>query len=219
MEFLSVLWVSIPYSFYPIHLGNNTLILNDGADSVTIEPGYYSSAMMASALQTQLKVINPSFSVSISLTTAKISIACAGPFKINSVSSQTSSTFAPLLGFVYDVVASPTLTLMTAVATSIVNIAGPQYLYVVSDFLGKLRNRHTTSATDQNKHALAVVPVNTGFGGFLYAEPLISFQINKALEIQPTDTIDFKLIDDKGNTVNLNGCDWSIAFSIKRDFS
>lgn len=219
MEWLNILWVSIPYSFYPINSSNNTLVLNDGANSVTIEPGYYSSAMMASTLQTQLKTINPSFSVSLSLTTAKISISCASPFKVNSQISQTLSTFAPLLGYTSDVTAVSTLTLLTAVAPSIVNIAGPQYLFVVSEFLGKLRHRNIISTMPQHKHALAVVPVNAGFGGFLYAEPIISFKINKPVEIQTTDSIDFKVVDDKGNVVDLNGCDWSIALSIKRDFS
>jgi len=203
-----VLWVSIPYSFYPITSSNNTLVLNNGANSVSIPPGYYSTSTFVTTLQNLLQTVDPSFTVTLSSTTAKITISATTAFVINSSGSLTKG-----LGFVADTAAG-----LTATATNVLNISGPQYLSVVSKALGEIRSRQSI-LTPSLVNSIATVPVNTNFGGFIYSEPKIPFQCHLSTTFEITTDVDFALVDDQGAAIDMNGVDWSIALEIKRDFA
>lgn len=212
---IRVAWVSIPYSFYPIHTQNNTLrvITGTGASVVQVPVGNYSQYAFVQTLQEQLAVVHASFVVTLNEMTARVTIAAGIDF---TVEAGVTSPLAALLG----VPVTTASVNRTVVSPGVLNIAGPQYLYIVSSRLSELRNRPTISSGSVNDEAIAVIPVNTNFGNYIYAE-LDGFVLDvvKATTLDTTTAIDLSLYDDQGALVDLNGVNWTIALVFKRDFS
>lgn len=209
----------IPYSFWAFTATNNVLILNDGANVVTIEPASYNLAnfqvALIYALNNAVPTINSGFSVSYSTSTGLLTITNATTaFKINALDE--NSTLAFHLGFQQDSASAQSHT-----GDSTMNIAGPQFLYVTSTKLCKyLVSQKTLYANSSLTNAIAVIGVNTAFGGYITDVSPLSVVINDkngGAVFKADEDIDFTLYDDRGNVVDLNGQDWIMTLQLEQN--
>lgn len=89
-------------------------------------------------------------------------------------------------------------------------------LYTVNEIL-KNRNKTMSFRTKAptNSDTFAIIPIKYGSmsTGQLYTELSGQFQDNKRIYFGPVDIerLRIRLLDDRGNTVNLNGADWCIT--------
>lgn len=200
-------FVEIPYSFYAINSTTNVLIFDDGSASVSITPGNYTASSLALEIASQMNnnVYFTGYNVSATFSpiTLKMTITATSPFKINSITSQPTSTFSPLLGFLSDSASSTSV-----IGDSCINIAGTNYIYIKSDYLTRPISHHTLYANDSYHDVLAVIPINVSPGDVVINNPRVSLRYAYKLSIQPTDTIDFTLYDEFDNIIDLNGLDW-----------
>lgn len=209
----------IPYSFWAFNSTNNVLILNDGANVVTLEPGTYNLAnfqvALISAFNNASPVINSGFSISYSVSTGLLTITNATtPFKINAL--DPLSTLAHHLGFQAD-----SATALSLTGDSVMDIAGPQFLYVTSAKLCKYYvSQKTLYANDTLSNAIAIIGVNTAFGGYISSTSPLSVVINDkkgGAQFEAGEDIDFTLYDDRGRVVDLNGQDWILTLQLEQN--
>lgn len=209
--------LGLPFSYWVVNTSNNVLVLNNGANTATIPYGTYNLTNFQLILTNALNAagINLGFSVNYSLSTGRIQISNSSTsFTVNSVSSQPTSTFAPILGFT----SSTTGTTVTGQVS--MNISGPRYLYVISQKLCKYfvsqRPRYADSTFN---NAIGIIIPNVAFGGFITEfTPLdVSINDNKGgASYLTTDNIDFTLYDEYGNIVDLNGMEWLLVLKLEQ---
>ena len=214
---ITVVQLSLPFSYWVINPANNILILNNGSNTATVPNGTYNLTNFQLILKNALNAagINSGFSVVYSLATGRITIANSlTSFTINSVASQPLSTFSTLLGFSVDATGT------SVTGDSSMNIAGPRYLYVISQKLCKYfvsqRPRYADSTFN---NAIGIVVPNVAFGGFITEfTPLeVSINDNKGgASYSVVDDIDFTLYNEYGQIVDLNGLDWLLVLKMEQ---
>jgi hypothetical protein len=212
---ITVVSISIPFTYHVINSTNNVLILNNGAYTATMVVGSYNLTNFQIALSTALNAagLNSGFSVLYNLSTGFLDISNSlTSFTINSVSSQPTSTLANTLGFTSDA------TGLTVTGNTSINLAGPRYLYITSEKLCKYFVSQKPRFVDNTfNNAIGIAVVNVAFGGFITSfNPLeVTINDNKGgATYLTTDDIDFTLYDEYGNIVNLNGLDWFMVLKM-----
>lgn len=209
---LRVECISIPYSFYAITSVNNTLVLNNGATSISIPEGNYSVNTIITVLQTALLAAFPAANPSVnwSTTTLKLSITMTSSFTVNSITAQPTSTLAPLLGFTSNATGT------TVTGASVMNIRGPSFLFIKSLYLSKLL-RASIKVGDNRGSVLAntflPVPINVLFGQYITLFPGQVIEFTNPVTISKSDNIDLQICTIDGTLVNLNGQDWTLSLS------
>ena len=89
-------------------------------------------------------------------------------------------------------------------------------IYTVNEII-KNRSKTTSFRTKAptNSDTFAIIPIKYGSmtTGQIYSELSGQFQDNKRIYFGPVDIdrLRIKLLDDRGNTVNLHGADWSVT--------
>jgi hypothetical protein len=89
-------------------------------------------------------------------------------------------------------------------------------LYTINE-IKKNREQHTTfrGKAPTNTDTFALIPIKKGGmnTGDLYVEFGGSMQDNKRIYFGPVniERMRVKLLDDRGNILNLNGCDWNVT--------
>lgn len=199
--------VEIPFSFYIINSSNNVLTFNNGVDSITITPGNYTATTLQNEMVTKLLVAfaGQSPTVTFSSSTYKLTIGKTAAFKVDAVADVPASTASYILGFH---VSSATATSITA--DSALNISGPNYIIITSAYLTKPIQHKMLYSDSSYQNNFWAVPLSASPGDTILETPNLPIRLNAKTVIKSTDIIDFKLYDDSGNFLNLNGLDWSM---------
>jgi hypothetical protein len=196
----------IPFTYYTTTALNN--VFETSLGTTILEPGNYNSSTIASSLKAGLDTDasgGAPWTVVFSPITFKITITGSAAF---TVITNNINTMSQTLGFNL-----PTISNLTHVGDGTIDLSGPRYLVIKSSLIGENRSFTTAVApivTSQD--IIHTVPVNTNPGGVILdiaPEPRYnilgfktSFQTN----------IDFRLEDDQGNLLDLNGNNWSVQY-------
>jgi hypothetical protein len=211
--------IQFPFTFYAITSANNVLRVNRGTTkSITIPPGNYTATSMIAMLNVALNTaVDPTtgfayngfagetFTVTYSSASMKFTITNGNPFIIYSVGSDPLSTMAKALGF-----NSNSILAIRTVADSAANLVGPQYVRIESKFLSAPTQHKPLYADASYKETLFILPINAGYGSFVTTDIQIPLRLTYKFTIQSTDVIDFRVEDENGNLLDLNGNDWSM---------
>lgn len=210
--------VHIPFSFYAINANNNTLYI-DSVGNSTIPVGNYTISTLTAALIVAMDaILTPTSNVTYNSTTNKFTLThTTTPFTIDTTSA---ANIAYVIGFEEPGGASTTKT-----SDSVVDISGPKHLVLKSSILTQfVAEKNVTASglsaiyttnTGVSDNVLHTIPINAMPSGvnldisiqsnFIRMNTLMKFQNN----------IDFRLEDDEGNLLDLNGKEWSIKFFFK----
>lgn len=213
---ITVVQLSLPFSYYTVNSTNNTLVLNNGANIATIPPGTYNLTNFQLTLQAALNAAGPNngYSVSYNISTGLTTIFNASGVTINSEISQPTSTFATSLGFLSDATGT------SVTSDSATNLSGPRFLYVSSRKLCKyFVSQKPRYANNTFSNAIGIILPNVAFGGFISEfTPLeVTISDNKGgASYSTTDNIDFTLYDEFDNIVDLNGLEWWLVLKFEQ---
>jgi hypothetical protein len=199
--------VEIPFSYFVITSNNNILTLNNGAISITIPVGNYTSASICTELDALLLAQFPSANpnVEFSNQTFRLSITMSQPFIVDSITSNPASTVSVMLGFS---ITTPSST--TATGSSALNISGPNYIIISSTYFSNFIDTSMLFSNNLYSNAIYAVPVEVSPGDLIIEHPNYPIQLSTKYPILNTDIIDIQLYDDSGNLLNLNGLDWAL---------
>lgn len=230
----------IPQSFYSISssFGNNTMKITSGAFSavITIPDGNYTYSTMVSTLNSLLLANKNAtggylvydISQNLSSFTTDTSGAFTIDFAVGADGSFDKYGFKSKLGWVLGFrQLSYTLPLSSSVSSeSMVNLMGPKYMYIAVDEFSKGNNNSFSAALPTSlvrKNIIAkiclnrqvypfgsILPANT-FNGYLLSDVR---SYNGKIDIQK---LNVQLVDENGNTVNLNGLDFSFCLELVRE--
>jgi hypothetical protein len=196
----------IPFTYYTTTALNN--VFETSLGTTILSPGNYNSGTIATALKTGLDTNatgGAPWVVTFNPTTFKVTITAAAAF---SVITTTTNTMAQNLGFNVDTASN-----ITHVGDGAVDLSGSRYLVIKSSLIGE--NRSFTTAVAPivaSTDIIHTVPVNTNPGGIvLDVAPEPRYNILGFKTSFHTD-IDFRLEDDQGNALELNGNHWSVQF-------
>lgn len=230
----------IPQSFYNISaaFGNNTMKITSGAFSavIRIPDGNYTNSTLTSTLN-NIFLANKSPSGSyliydISQNLSTFATDTSGSFTLDFAVGTDGSfdkyNFKSKLGWTLGFrQLSYTIPVSSRIySESIVNIMGPKYMYIAIDEFSKGNNNSfsavlPTSLIRRNIIAKiclnrqvypfgTILPANT-FNGYLLSDMRT---YNGKIDIQK---LNVQLVDENGNTVNLNGHDFSFCLELIRE--
>jgi hypothetical protein len=202
--------VQIPRTFYTITTNNNQLNFNTGVPavhSVFMDPGNYSPGELATEMETKMNAAYAGYTVVYNPNTLKYnwSTVAMASFKI-----LASGTISPFIGITAD-----TLDQFTNDSQGAIDIGGPNYFFIKSDQLvrPKIYKPVDNIITD---NILYKVPIPTGDSGSVITDKNIETDFALKYGIHQTfETIDFKLEDPDGNTVDLNQVNWSFTLVLE----
>jgi hypothetical protein len=200
---IEIMSLQVPFTFYAFTALNNIIQITTG--QAAIPPGNYNATTLAAQLETTMDAIGGgAFTVTYSQSTHKYTITTTGAaFQILTTAS---NNIANEIGFTTD------STLATsATADSVVNTNGARYLELRSSALTKYSGSTTITsvlAPKTGNTVLYTIPVKG-----LPTDIIIDERCDSMIELNKKQTfhedIDFQLEDDSGNTLDLNGQDYS----------
>lgn len=212
IESIKIRSVEIPNSFYPVNSNNNTIQFQDNVPntySVTLTPGSYTSSELLTELETQMSSALAGFTGgSFDDNTLKFTLSNGtNDFKIL---DSTTTTAQKLIGLSGDTALGSSWT-----SDNAVNITGPSFLFIMSN---KLSTGRRLSYSDNTERPIFLkVPINCNFSEVIMANE--SFHHEETHLIYDNQfnmsEIDFQLVDDEYNELDLNGLNWSIEFLIR----
>lgn len=183
-----VLEVSVPFTYYVFWaagvngVGNNTFLLDDGAPgsptTVTITPGNYTAAQMATELGARLTAASAA-AVTYTVTYSSIT----GVFTVTASAGDFSLLFNDIPAFLVDGhdlgqttprrwlgfnAGTITSTASVLVAPNAAQLSGPNFLYLCSLALGGLNNDTLyINGLEGSGPIIAKIPVTTNAGGII----------------------------------------------------
>ena len=192
--------IVIPNTMYNIRTSNNTLDYDIGgvAKTATVPVGYYSLADLVIALNTaqaDLVFSENSFAKKLNVTSASNSFI------------KTSSTIKKVIGASIQNVPSTSYTL-----DSFYNLNPTNYIHVISN----LAEADALISSSGKRYAvIASIPVLFSFGSILnQTENNDTLDSSKHISNLNLSTINMRLVDDDFQTIELNGSEWQISFSV-----
>ena len=192
--------IVIPNTMYNIRTSNNTLDYDIGgvAKTATVPVGYYSLADLVIALNTaqaDLVFSENSFAKKLNVTSASNSFI------------KTSSTIKKVIGASIQNVPSTSYTL-----DSFYNLNPTNYIHVISN----LAEADALISSDGKRYpVIASIPVLFSFGSILnQTENNDTLDSSKHISNLNLSTINMRLVDDDFQTIELNGSEWQISFSV-----
>jgi hypothetical protein len=201
--------VQIPFTFYVINSSNNVLKFNNNTVTATITAGNYNNATILIELKSKIDAAfaDTNTTVTFNNITSKLTITRTAAFILDAAVDVPTSTLSTILGYS---VSSASGT--SATANNVLNISGPNYLLIESAFLTKAIQHKTVYATSSYANALLSIPVNVGPNDIITMSDQIFLpvRLNYKFNIRTTDSIDIKIKDDTGTTLDLNGADIAI---------
>lgn len=220
-----VVRLEIPHTFYNITAANNVInwTTNTPTATVTTIPvGDYSITALMSEIGTQMSADTDDgliYSCSENTVTKKLTITNSGlsNFELN-WGTTISERFAKMLGFggvsVNTDIGVPAVPVVTGAATYTGNnvywVGLPKNLYLKSNIANKSDEPSAMVITPGggNTNIIHKIQVSTVFGESIIFEPN-SVRINK-LNNQPITHINFQLLDDNFEEIDLNGNEWGV---------
>lgn len=172
---MKVLSAEIPFVFDTVTTRNNTFqfTLAGVPTTITIPPGTYTGATLATQLQTLIQVVSPGFLVTWSSSTLRFTFTFSGgAFTWGFIFPAGRQSAYSLMGFL----PKTTTTLFnngSIVSPTVASPTGPYYLYLNSRTIGSLVNFNLPDgAATGSGPELCRIPINTNFGGvILYTDP------------------------------------------------
>lgn len=204
---LSIEWLQIPNSFYNINSNYNTftLAVSGVNHTVTISGGNYTSSQFCSALQTQLGAVatGVSFYPSIDTITGKLGITASSNEQFSITSNSVNGRWLGM-NEGQTILFTGITTDTSFTSSNVVDLSGTRYIELQTDIpLDSVNTR------DRNKNILARVFVNgNSFDYTTYTSQ--SFQFVK-LNTNKLNHCRFKLLDEWGYLLDLNGNEWSMS--------
>ena len=210
---------SIPHTIYLIRAGvNDTFDLVEngvGTATITISEGSYTAAQMEAELKTQLdatSLAGATYTVSISSTTAKMTVTSNGPqfdFDFNVVTDYAVENY---LGFASGVNSSTIVSSVeTLVSPYVVDLSPMTELFI------KFSNFTNIVRSSNGQPSCFVIPVNVNFGEYIQYNQAQTYQsiVFQSYQEMHITNLDCELVDRYGNVVDLNGSDWSILLAFR----
>lgn len=198
--------VQIPFSFYAIGPHNNVLTFNQGAVSITITPGNYTTATLTLMLRT---LINTAFNdnttnIIFTYSTYTLNITRGIAFNVDSIADIPASTAARVLGF-----SVSTATATSVTGNNVVNLSGPNYLLLVSSLLTHPIHHQMLYADNTYSNVLVSIPIGISPGDIITLREKVSVPIKLSYKfnILAGTPIDFMITDEFGNILDMNGAD------------
>jgi hypothetical protein len=198
--------VQIPFTYYTTTAINN--VFSTSLGNTVIPPGNYNSGTIVTTLKNGLNndAAPAIWDVVFSPTTLKLTVSADTPFEIIAT---VANSIAPNLGFNVDTVGPNT----SFIGDGTIDLSGPRYLVIKSSLIGENRSLTTTVAPAvTSQDIIHTIPVNTNPGGVvLDVAPQPRYNI-LGFKTSFFKNIDFRLEDDRGNPLDLNGNDWSVQY-------
>lgn len=201
---VAALRVQIPKSYYNIETGKNTFVLIEGEARYTISltPARYNAKSFRTELQTQLNSVGATNTYAVTFPSSATQPQTGKyTFSISSGALSASFEFSSnrcyeMMGFNRNSTSDTFSAESNLVSPNVVNLAGEQTLFI-----------HSNICTNNDKdNVLADVYAMTtdGFSNVVFenkAPEMDGRKISKEI----TDSYFFKLTDEFGETINLNG--------------
>ena len=198
--YLSIVHVSIPYSFYNIHENNNRLeyILNNSAYSISIPVSNYNINQLISYLSSAM----PSFTITYSNKTNKIT------FKHSTYDSTilSSSTCYRILGFDENKTYTSYGTIL--VSSNCINLMTINSIFLLSNLL----TYNISSSIPNSQNILCQIPVDNGPNSLIHYYNKNGFRTN--LFLKYINDISLRLVDEYNNDINLNGLHFRVTIQL-----
>lgn len=200
--------VEIPISYYPVNNNTNSITFRGGSPSsytATLTNKNYTGDDLATEMQTKMNALLAGFVITYDEDTLKFTFTNS----TNNFEIQVSPTTC---GRIIGLGTENAGVASSYVSENIVNLSGTSHILLKSNFLS--RGAELSLNDGSNDGYIFRVVVNEGFGSVLHyrveAVNEHSFQYSKML----LDTLDFKLYDEEGNALDLNGGNWNIELLI-----
>lgn len=183
---LSLAKVCIPNTVYPINAYNQKIFFDEGAGTLTatLTSSNYTGTQFAAEIQTQLNAAGvDTYTVVYSLQTKKLTITSTGTFTfvVGALSAFENMGYSEL-NFA---------TAASAVSDFPINIAGTQYVDIVSNVSTQNYSGSTTASV------FLRVPMLSGFGSIIYYEPEVEEWVKTYSDNM--NELYMQLRDDHGN--------------------
>ena len=196
--YLSVVSISIPYSFYNINYQNNffSYVVDNIDYSIILTPGNYNINQVVAELKSQM----PYFNIVYNSITNKISFSHAtSEFRFN------ISKFLYLLGFTTNNITSLNKTIYSS------NCINLNYIRCIN-LVSNIYTNNINKSLEHNASILASVPVHTSPYSIIQYNNLNNYRSN--LFKNHLDYIMIKLVDNDENIVHLNGLNFNITIQL-----
>ena len=226
---LKIISAEIPFSYYIVNTLNNVFTFTGDvtvATPITITPGNYNSSQMTTELKTQLDAIAGNadvFTVTYSTSTNRFTIVSDGAtnasftLTFGTLGDSTNTDLHWFLGFNSGDNASTGTTLVTP---NVINLSGPNYLYINSQKWGQLTNFLLPQGAENlgggnRGPQTAKVPVNVGPGEIIfYDDPDPEYWFNVGF-IDTLQAIDFYLtLGNFKEVIDLQGLSFCLKLGV-----
>jgi hypothetical protein len=210
-----IISIEIPYTFYTVNHTNNVLVVNLNNDLndyvVTIPSGSYGISMFTQVLQGLLENdVDPDFLVLYNRQTFKITITNANrAFRFKG----EGTTMADLVGLIIgENFPADGSTVNTALMPKTINLAGTKYVFIKSVRLVRpnVYRPYSNSERDDILYKLSV----TGNPGEVMVDKVNLPDLFKYGVRQSIGEMDFKLVDEYGDVLDLNNQPWSLTVKL-----
>lgn len=207
---VSVRSIEIPFSWYCINTSNNRISWSSsGTDySATLSPGNYTADELAIELQNKMNAQLAGFIVTYEDKTLKYT------FSHNSTSfviNYAESTCNLLIGLI---IVAPDSAGLSWTSQNVIQITGSNLLFLESNVLSS--GRALSHSDEEERPIFLKVPVNQNAGSIVTRESkdddVLIFNSQFGIS-----EIDFRLVDDEYNLVDLNGLDWSLELLVSSE--
>jgi hypothetical protein len=211
-------YASIPYTWYNIISSNNTFTLYEvpsGNFPLTIAPGNYGGAELATAVQTALNTSGGlnTYTVTFNCQAMTFTITSTGVFTLG---FNSTGSIAVRLGFAPGTI-QPTGTSLTSTQTA--RLLADTEIFICSDLVGGIDNGFSKlqPGVATNTQILAVVPITGCFGSIIsFIAPIDNpfFSTTQSNYAQPSPPngeriVRFFLQFPSQFPLSLNGYNWS----------
>ena len=198
--YLSVVHVSIPYSFYNVHANNNKLeyILNGQFYIVNIPVSNYN----VNQLITYLSSVMTNFNITYSSITNKITFQ----HNTSNFTFLGSSTCYRILGFSDN--KSYTSSSFILRSANCINLQTVNSIFLLSNLL----TYNISSSIPNSQNILCQIPVNNSPNSIIHFYNQNNFRTN--LFLKYLNDISLRLVDEYNNDIDLNGLHFRVTIQL-----
>jgi hypothetical protein len=216
---IKVISAQIPFVYDVINTSNNTFLFTEGGvpNTITITPGTYTSATLATELQTRLAAVSAGFTVTYSTTTLKFTFNHATGVAWSLFFGNRNTPYVNL-GFPVGVLYSAT-GVSSIVSPSVALVTGSNYLYLNSSKIGSLVNFNLSDGnpTAGSGQQICRIPVNVAYGSVVYyndPDPTMFFDFFAGNQFDSFDLYLTLGADQSQIPLDMKGIPWSVKLGL-----
>lgn len=232
---IKILEAQIPFSYYVFNSINNTFTLTEsdggGAVLVSIPVGNYTSTTILTALATALNTVSPNshaytvtFSASTQLLTVTSNAGGTKTFTLTFGGANDNGNTNPRLALGFTAGASASNTSQTLVAENVIQLTGPNYMFLCSRTLGPLVHLYLPGNGEINPTGsgadgpqIAKIPITSQPGGVTFWQdpaPLFWFDMGNTGFTGNLDLYFTLGTNNPDVPVSFNGASFSVKLGI-----